>query len=380
MAGSATLITKTVLAALLLLSAARTAESLTANPTLAPKKIEAIQSDRLPKRHSALTSCLGDTYGDGIIGSAADRAEPAASRRAFLSAALVSVTTLTASMRATAAAESRRDARGANEGEGSSPSSSVASADPPPTHAVLEWAGGTPSFCGQEGARIDLRKIRATPETIGAIFGSRDPGVVRVFDERGNRLETWPSEEDSVRRWPLDPGGRYFVDLGGVPSSGDAPVTPPCSFRDIYALLGDDAEATVRRLSLEFYRGVWSDESDAEFRSLFVRAVASPEEAADNQARWLMESWGGPTRYTEKYGEGKVLTRTMAKHSSRRRMNFRNAEAWLVHMERAVSKVLGGRPAGVRSVIGLYWAHFFAFFPFSEEERAAIRRITSREE
>mmetsp|Transcript_29477 Transcript_29477/g.65366 ORF Transcript_29477/g.65366 Transcript_29477/m.65366 type:complete len:368 (+) Transcript_29477:31-1134(+) len=288
------------------------------------------------------------------------------------------------------------------------------SAQPPTArHAILEWKGLSPSFCGPT-FHLDLtRRIRPTPETIAAIFGGASsdsisvasPSCVRIciFDESGMQLQLVPAvcrdteaeEANGISEmcWPLQRGRTYGVAFLPVSTDGSyrlisstqsateqrRPVIP---FRQIYSHLGDDAETIIRRLSLSFYQSIWdlpADDSASNFRSIFTQSISSPQEAAVNQANWLSETWGGPRQYTAKNGLGKYPKKALAKHSSIHRMNIHNAKQWLQHMNGAMSKELGHCPEEVRRSISLYWVHFFAMFPFSDSERSEIRRLAFAE-
>ena len=187
--------------------------------------------------------------------------------------------------------------------------------------------------------------------------------------------------------WPLQRGRTYGVAFLPVPTDGSnrlvssaeaateqrQPVIIP--YRQIYSHLGDDAEAVIHRLSLSFYQSIWDLPVGSNFRSMFTQSISSPQEAADNQSRWLIETWGGPKQYTDKNGPGKYPKRALAKHSSKMRMNIDNARLWLQHMNIAMAMQPAEYPTEVRRSVSLYWVHFFAMFPFSESEREEIRRL-----
>jgi len=89
----------------------------------------------------------------------------------------------------------------------------------------------------------------------------------------------------------------------------------PCSIKNILTFLGENEEQ-IHKLSLAFYLLIWEDKDNPHFRSHFTKSVKSPEEAADNPARWLIEMLGGPPRYAEKHGSGLVGTRMLSLHAS----------------------------------------------------------------
>jgi len=178
-----------------------------------------------------------------------------------------------------------------------------------------------------------------------------------------------PSDGKSVKltegTWPLEAGHHYNVSYKGDDFS-------PCSIKNIFSFLGE-SEEQIHKLSLAFYLQIWEDKDSPDFRSHFTKSVKTPEEAADNQARWFIEMWGGPPRYAEKHGSGLVGTRMLSRHASPSRMTYAHACTWLDYMNAAMTKVYGDNEK-VKIVLGLYWRHFFGFFPMTEEERVGIRK------
>ena len=226
--------------------------------------------------------------------------------------------------------------------------------------AYLDWVGeGTYCFC-RPTIRVDLSKLNPTAETIGALFGLRNVGCIRISTKDGITLV----KDTSVSSWPMKAGRGYNVVYKGDDVS-------PCSIRDTFSFLGENEEQ-IHKLSLAFYNRIWADESNRDFRLHFTSSVKHPEEAADNQARWLIEMWGGPPRYTEKHDSGLVGRRMLSRHANPARMTFRHACTWLEYMNSAVAEVYGDNME-VKLVLGLYWRHFFGFFPFTDKERIGIR-------
>lgn len=232
--------------------------------------------------------------------------------------------------------------------------------------AFLEWANASECFCSPT-IHLNLDKLDPSPETIGAIFGLRHVDMIRFTNlEDGSNVELVKYTSSSPSTWPLIPGCHYRVMY-----EGDDVV--PCSIKDMFSYLGENEEQ-IRQLSMSFYTRIWKDNANPDFQSHFVRSVKTPEEAADNQARWLIEMWGGPRRYTEKYGSVPVGKRMLSRHSSARRMTFQHACTWLNYMNDSVSEVYGDDNDEVKLLLGLYWRHFFGFFSMSDEERIGIRK------
>lgn len=227
--------------------------------------------------------------------------------------------------------------------------------------AFLEWTGNGTCFC-RSTIRVDLTKLEPTPETIGAIFGLPRVDKICITSEDGTTMKLIKGTPPS---WQLKAGNTYKV----VYDSNDV---SPCSIHEIYSFLGENEEQ-IHKMSLAFYTRIWEDDKAPDFQSHFTRSVKSPQEAADNQARWLIEMWGGPQRYTEKDGDGLVERRMLAKHSSKRRMTYGHACTWLDYMQEVVNQVYADNKE-VKLVLGLYWRHFFGFFAMDEEERIGIRK------
>ena len=160
-------------------------------------------------------------------------------------------------------------------------------------------------------------------------------------------------------------------------------------------VLGGLGEGRIRELSLNFYRRVYADHEDPGFRALFAMN-STLEEAVANQADFLVEMFGvtahnsqrigedgsprrmtatpySATPYSNRYGEGQLVPRTIGKHHPQL-MNGRFARRWLAHMLAAVCEVFAGDARAARSV-ARYFNHFLAFFEFPPPERLEICRL-----
>lgn len=237
--------------------------------------------------------------------------------------------------------------------------------------ALLEW-GSTDKECFcRPIIRLNLEKLMPTLETIGAIFGLRSVDKIRITTKDGSIVtlqESASGQAAAASSCQLQTGQQYRVTYSGMDVS-------PCSISDIFSLLGGNEEK-IHKVSKTFYSSIWNDDnsSNANFRSHFVHSAKSPEAAADNQARWLIEMWGGPKRYLEKHGHALVGSRMLSRHASPSRMTYAHACTWLKYMNAAVTSVYGDDEL-VKLVLGLYWRHFFGFFPMTEEERIGIRKL-----
>jgi len=228
----------------------------------------------------------------------------------------------------------------------------------------LHWASTRAPF-SRANIQLDLSKIRATPETVASIFGVRQPDALSLKAQNdANTLEP------VAHCWPVQAGEHYQVHVARPEDT-----VPDVSIKGLYQLVG--GEDRVRRLSLNFYRRVWYHEATPpEFRALFqLKGDSDPEKHARNQSAWFCEIWGGPEKlYTELFNENSLLTRMLSLHS-RNRMVYENAVSWLGVMKAAVDEEFAADDPKIIESLSLYWLHFFAFFPYEEEQRAEFRRI-----
>ncbi len=126
--------------------------------------------------------------------------------------------------------------------------------------------------------------------------------------------------------------------LAGEPGSGVARGAEGT----VYQALG---EATFRALSGAFYRRV---ESDPVLRAVFP---ADLSEAPEKQALFLIQYFGGPAGYSEKYGAPLLRQRHMPFPIDRTAR-----DRWLEHMLGAIGEV--GIPEPYSSVLADYFEQF----------------------
>ena len=85
-----------------------------------------------------------------------------------------------------------------------------------------------------------------------------------------------------------------------------------------------------RTLSTLFYKRVFADKSNPWFLGIFASSTQS--EAIDNQYRFFVETFGGPTLYKDKKGK---YTRLVGRHANYK-IGVEAAERWVHHMECAI--------------------------------------------
>ena len=140
-------------------------------------------------------------------------------------------------------------------------------------------------------------------------------------------------------------GETYTVSLT---ESGLASLSSVAPIKSIAQSIGNDD--SVAALSHAFYRRVFADDDESGFRALFASSAGSAHNAAEDQWRWLLEMWGGAKRYSEKHGQGALVTRMLSKHGASR-MAYCHCDRWLRHMLAAADEVcMGGHPAMGRAL------------------------------
>ena len=236
----------------------------------------------------------------------------------------------------------------------------------------LLWRGEKQCFCR---SKIVLN-IKTTPPhtyqysfiTIAHIFGIRDIEHLIIQDaDTGLTMKKSSSEEGWIL--PMVNRKTFYVSV----ENGSC-VTSKYRIKDIASGLG--AYERIKRLSLCFYNHIWHLNVDDAFRQHFVRAAEGPEEAADNQSRWLWEMWGGnEPMYSTKHGQGTIFKRMLSRHDVSR-MSLDNACSWLKIMKDVSREVFDdAQDKDLITSISLYWLHFLAFFEYTTEERIHFQAI-----
>ena len=240
--------------------------------------------------------------------------------------------------------------------------------------AYLHWSSSDnrPCFC-QPMLALNL-KLTATPETLAALFGIAEPSSVQVQmlgDTENLPLITNPSGDDEY--WPLEPDQHYQVSTN---KDDDAVKVIP--IKDIFSLLPGDTEVEkserLQALSNNFYDKIWNDPTVPEdFHKKFHFVLSSSKIQAFRQYDWLFEVFGGPAFSGEPAHEELLIPKVMAKHTSSR-MTLEHSVTWLNLMARSIDEIFADCP-DLQHSLGLYWLHFYGFFPYTEEERSELRRV-----
>ena len=105
-----------------------------------------------------------------------------------------------------------------------------------------------------------------------------------------------------------------------------------------------------------------------------IQRIAPDGSRVDRQAGAGAETTGTP--YSDRYGEGQLVPRTISKHHAAL-MKMDNAAAWLGYMMEAIAEVFPADAKAQRS-LGLYFGHFLAFFEFEPRERERLCELCQR--
>jgi len=245
---------------------------------------------------------------------------------------------------------------------------------------------------------LNLHALSATPETLAALFGIYDPSSVRVHALGGSSvvdkvdmpmIEQSDDHDDPVAYWPLESDQHYQVSTTKTTGTedDDSVVVP---IKEIFALLPgtteDEKSDRLRALSDNFYDRVWNDDAvPPDFHAKFHFVLSSARIQAFRQYDWLYEVFGGSSYAGEASREDHLVSKVMAKHT-RGRMTLQHSLTWLRLMARSIDEVFPDRDDDgddddhddimkLRRSLGLYWLHFYGFFPYTEDERRQLRRV-----
>lgn len=234
--------------------------------------------------------------------------------------------------------------------------------------AVLHWSStnAQPCYC-IDPYPLDTCRISATPETVANLFAISNKDTITVTEVGGkNEVELVDGS------WPLEAQKEYTV------STTDS-MEGVVRIKKMFALFPgkDEDEKTdrIHALSKNFYSKIWHGKDTPEdFKKTFISRVSTDEIQAYRQFNWFLEVFGGPSMFEEEgRGEKHYLPRTMAKHTSSR-MTMEHSVTWLKLMRQALEEEFPEDPQ-VKKALGIYWLHFYAMFPFSDEERQEFRRV-----
>ena len=102
--------------------------------------------------------------------------------------------------------------------------------------------------------------------------------------------------------------------------------------KSMYERLGYDNGCKL--LSELFYNNVFNDKHDIQFLNIF--ASSTKNEAIDNQYRFLVETFGGPSLYKKK--KNSKYTRLVGRHANYNGINSKTANRWIYHMINAINE------------------------------------------
>lgn len=174
--------------------------------------------------------------------------------------------------------------------------------------------------------------------------------------------------------WKLEPQQDYHIHTTD-------PMKNVVCVKDTFSLFpgdtADEKSERMQKLSNVFYHKIWhGDKTPADFRAKFVSRLSSAEIQAYRQFNWFIELFGGPSLY-DAPGDGErfLKPKTMAKHPPSR-MSMEYSTIWLTLMKESLEEVIPGE-FELQKVLGTYWLHFFAAFPYSDEERKELEKLVA---
>ena len=102
--------------------------------------------------------------------------------------------------------------------------------------------------------------------------------------------------------------------------------------KSMYERLGYDNGCKL--LSELFYNNVFNDKDNIQFLNIF--ASSTKNEAIDNQYRFFVETFGGPSLYQKK--KNSKYTRLVGRHANYNGINSKTANRWIYHMINAINE------------------------------------------
>jgi truncated hemoglobin YjbI len=235
----------------------------------------------------------------------------------------------------------------------------------------LKWSEQNANLCyvSENPYPFDATKIDATPLCLAQTFGLEDEGasLTVVDSETGQEMPVVDGKYD------LKPQKEYTV-ISSEPKNDRVPI---------YKLFGlvpgateDEQSDRLQALSNNFYAKIWhSPEVPDDFRASFVNPTSSDEIQAYRQFNWFCEVFGGPTMFGNDPGQGEryYKPRTMAKHTASR-MTLEHSVTWLKLMRKSLDEEFPDDET-FKSALAVYWLHFYAMFPFTDDERRQFRTV-----
>ena len=241
--------------------------------------------------------------------------------------------------------------------------------------ARLLWSpeNDVPCYVSENPYPLDVTRIDATALCLAHTFGvsSDDIAAIEVTESSSGK-EVSPVDG----KYPLEPQKEYSILLSAEASTKyDKRLPISQIFSLVPGATEDEQSDRLQALSNNFYEKIWhADHISADFRKSFVNPMSSYEIQAYRQFNWFCEVMGGPTMYDEK-GEGEryYKPRTMAKHTASR-MTLEHSLTWLKLMRTTLDETMSDAPE-FQAALEVYWLHFYAMFPFSDQNRREFERV-----
>lgn len=237
--------------------------------------------------------------------------------------------------------------------------------------AQLHWASSNakqPCYCTVPFG-LDITRIVPTPLMISHLFAIPDASSIKIYDSNENEVEFING------LWKLETQQDYYV------YTNDPIMDSVRCVNEIYPLFpgttDEEKQDSMQALSNKFYDLIWhSPKTPETFKDKFVNKFSSAEIQAYRQYNWFAELFGGPSLYVNKGdGEKYLKPKTMAKHPPTR-MSLDYSITWLKLMKESLDDVFPNEnEMELKRVLGIYWLHFFAWFPYTDEERNQLVKL-----
>jgi len=149
----------------------------------------------------------------------------------------------------------------------------------------------------------------------------------------------------------------------------------------------DEQQDRIQDLSTNFYHKIWhGPDTPSDFQSKFVTKFSSADIQAFRQFNWHAEVFGASPMYSHSTnddpssacaakdeGERLLGAKTMAKHPPNR-MTMKYSKTWIELMKESIQEEFPDHIL-LQNALGTYWLHFFAMFPYSDEERKDLETL-----
>jgi len=243
--------------------------------------------------------------------------------------------------------------------------------------AHFHWASTNkqqPCFCNPV-IDLDVIKLTPSPLVIAAIFGVKKPETITIHEKDSGKLVPLPTNGGGPTAWPVEPQKDYEVCVSSENDDNEEEVVPINQIFPLFPGNDDDEKSSrIQNLSENFYAKLWDDPDTPQgLRDTFVSRTSSSRIQAFRQYDWFHETFGGPSYMNNLEREKQLMPKVMAKHTASR-MTKEYGVAWLNIMKKALEEEFPEEQK-LKDALALYWLHFYAFFPYNDDDHKEFRDI-----